>query len=39
MHTATFEYKDGETVLEAYIAYDEGIDGPMPCVLVAHDWT
>jgi dienelactone hydrolase len=39
MHTATFEYKDGETVLEAYIAYDKGIDGPRPCVLVAHDWT
>ena len=39
MYTATFEYQDEETVLEAYITYDESIDGPRPCVLVAHDWT
>ena len=35
----TFEYKDGDVVLEAYITYDDSITGPRPTVLVAHDWT
>ncbi|MFT7685978.1 MAG: dienelactone hydrolase [Candidatus Azotimanducaceae bacterium] len=39
MHSATFEYQDGETHLEAYITYDDSITGPRPCVLVSHDWT
>ncbi|MDP4598887.1 MAG: dienelactone hydrolase family protein [Pseudomonadales bacterium] len=35
----TIEYKDGETVLEGYIAWDDSIKGPRPAVLIAHDWT
>lgn len=32
------EYKDGETVLEGYLVYDDAIQGPRPGVLVVHDW-
>ena len=39
MHSATFEYQDGETVLEAYITFDDSVQGPRPCILVSHDWT
>ncbi|TFH75876.1 carboxymethylenebutenolidase [Gammaproteobacteria bacterium LSUCC0112] len=39
LKTEYIEYRDGETVLEAYIAYDGSISGKRPCVLVAHDWT
>jgi dienelactone hydrolase len=35
----TLEYSDGGTVLEGYLAYDDGQTGPRPGVLVAHDWT
>jgi dienelactone hydrolase len=39
MHTETIEYKDGDTILEGYLTYDDSITGPRPVVLVAHDWT
>jgi len=39
MKTEYVEYRDGDTVLEAYIAFDDEIAGKLPCVLVAHDWT
>ena len=39
MHTELIEYDDGETQLEAYVAWDDSIAGPRPGVLVAHDWT
>jgi len=39
MHTENVEYRDGDVVLEGYLAYDESIKGPRPLVLVAHDWT
>lgn len=39
MHTQTIEYKDGDTLLEGYVAYDDSIKGPRPAVLVAHDWS
>jgi dienelactone hydrolase len=39
MHTETIEYKDGDTILEGYLTYDDSISGPRPVVLVAHDWT
>jgi len=39
MHTELIEYHDGETQLEAYVAWDDSIAGPRPGVLVAHDWT
>lgn len=32
-------YKDGETVLEGMVAYDDAIKGLRPGVLVIHDWT
>lgn len=39
MRTELIEYHDGETQLEAYVAWDDSIAGPRPGVLVAHDWT
>ncbi len=36
--TEVVEYKDGETVLEGFIAYDSKIKGPRPAVLLVHDW-
>jgi len=39
MFKDTFEYHDGDVVLEAYITYDDSISGPRPTVLVVHDWT
>jgi len=39
MKTQFLEYKDGETVLEAYVTYDDSKAGPRPAVLVAHDWS
>lgn len=35
MYTNTIEYKDGDTLLEGYIAYDETKKDPKPTVLVA----
>lgn len=35
----TVEYKDGDTVLEGYLAYDDSIAGKRPGVLVVHQWT
>lgn len=37
--TETVEYKDGNQVLEGFIAYDDANDKPRPGVLVIHDWT
>lgn len=39
MQTENIEYKDGDTVLEGYLAYDESQSGPRPVVMIAHDWT
>lgn len=39
MHTETLEYKDGDTLLEGYVAWDDTLTGPRPAVLVVHDWT
>jgi dienelactone hydrolase len=38
MKTQFLDYQDGDTVLEAYVAYEES-DRQKPLVLVAHDWT
>lgn len=35
----TIEYKEGDIVLEGYLAYDEAIKGKRPGVMVVHDWT
>lgn len=37
--TEVIEYKDGETVLEGFVAYDDAKTGARPGVLVIHDWT
>jgi dienelactone hydrolase len=39
IHTEAVTYKDGEVVLEGFLAYDDAIKTPMPGVLVVHDWT
>ncbi|RYD72588.1 MAG: dienelactone hydrolase family protein, partial [Sphingobacteriales bacterium] len=36
--TQTIDYKDGETALEGYLAYDESVKGKRPAVLVVHEW-
>lgn len=33
-----FEYHDGSTTCEGYLAIPEGASEPRPCVLVAHQW-
>ncbi|MEW6051663.1 MAG: dienelactone hydrolase family protein [Candidatus Zixiibacteriota bacterium] len=38
MHTASVEYRDGEVVLEGYLAYDDALLGKRPGVLVIHEW-
>jgi len=37
--TRTVIYKDGDTELEGFVAYDAAVKGPRPGVLVIHDWT
>lgn len=40
LKTEYVEYRDGDTVLEAYVAYDdEDTTAKKPCVLIGHDWT
>lgn len=36
--TQNVEYKDGKTVLEGFLAYDDSIQGKRPGVLVVHEW-
>jgi dienelactone hydrolase len=36
--TETVEYKDGDTTLEGYLAYDTAVAGKRPAVLVVHQW-
>jgi len=36
--TQTVEYKQGDTTLEGYLAYDDAISGKRPGVLVVHQW-
>ncbi len=38
LQTETVEYKDGDTVLEGYLAYDDSIKAKRPGVLVVHEW-
>lgn len=37
--TQLVEYKEGNTVLEGYLAYPKNIKGKVPGILVIHDWT
>jgi len=32
------EYKEGKTVLEGYLVYDDAVQGKRPGVVVVHDW-
>lgn len=38
MKTDYIEYRDGETTLEGYLAWDEAVGEQRPVVLIAHDW-
>lgn len=33
------EYKQGATVMEGYLAYDDAVKGKRPGILVVHDWS
>jgi dienelactone hydrolase len=39
LQTQTIEYKLGDTVLEGYLAYDNGFKGLRPGILIVHEWT
>lgn len=39
IQTKTVEYKQGDTVLEGYLAWDDAVAGQRPAVLVVHEWT
>jgi dienelactone hydrolase len=38
IRTQTVEYKQGDTVLEGYLAYDDSLKNKVPGVLIVHDW-
>jgi dienelactone hydrolase len=38
LHAETVEYRDGDTALRGYLAYDDGLQGRRPGVLVVHEW-
>ncbi len=38
VHTELVEYKQGDTVLEGFMAYDTAISGRRPGVLIVHQW-
>lgn len=38
IHREIVEYKQGDTVLEGYLAYDESLQGERPGILVVHEW-
>jgi dienelactone hydrolase len=38
IHTELIEYKHGDAVLEGCLAYDTGIKGKRPGVLIVHQW-
>ena len=37
--TKNVEYRQGDAVLEGYLAYDDSVKGKRPGVLVVHEWT
>ena len=39
VQSKTVEYKQGDQVLEGYLAWDDSVAGPRPGVLVVHEWT
>lgn len=39
IHTRTIEYNDGDVVLEAYMAWEDGGNDQKPGVLISHAWS
>jgi dienelactone hydrolase len=37
--TKNVDYRQGDTILEGYLAYDDALQGKRPGVLVVHEWT
>lgn len=38
LHTQHIEYKDGDVLLEGYLAYDDSVKGRRPGIMVVHEW-
>ncbi|HVU07066.1 MAG TPA: dienelactone hydrolase family protein [Verrucomicrobiae bacterium] len=38
IHTEVVDYKQGDTTLEGFLAYDDSISGKRPGVLIVHQW-
>ena len=38
VRTEAIEYKDGDTLLKGYLAYDDAVEGKRPGVIVVHEW-
>ena len=38
LRSQAVEYRQGDTVLEGYVAWDDSVQGKRPGVLVVHDW-
>jgi len=38
MREQYLEYRDGETLLEGFLCYDEALPGPRPAVIINHAW-
>ncbi len=38
LRTKVIEYKHGDVVLEGYLAYEDGVKGKRPGVMVVHEW-
>jgi len=39
LRTEDVAYRQGDAVLEGYLAYDDSFPGPRPGILIAHEWT
>lgn len=39
VQTQVVEYKQGNVVLQGYLAYDDAIKGTRPGVMIVHEWT
>lgn len=38
LQTRLVEYRDGDTLLEAFLAWDDVVAGPRPAVVIAPTW-
>jgi len=38
IQTQTIEYREGDTVLEGFMAWDDSVSGKRPAVVVVHQW-